>query len=133
MITKLIRVTIQVRDYDEALQFYTEVLGLEKRADMAFGPGVRWLTVAPKGQTEIEIVLQKPEPGMHGEEHAAQMAARIGNQPTWVFATEDCQATYAELQARGVVFHGTPTVQPYGTEAVFADLYGNTYSLLQPR
>lgn len=126
------RVTILVRDQDEALQFYTETLGLEKRSDMTFGPGYRWLTVAPIGQRDLEIVLQKPEPAMHGEQGAADMLRSVGHGTTWVFATEDCRAEYEALRARGVKFQSSPADQPYGVEAVFEDLYGNSFSLLQP-
>jgi len=132
MITQLARVTILVRDQDEALRFYTEKLGFEKRADVAFGPAMRWLTVAPRGQQGVEIVLQKPEPAMHGEEDARRMLEVVGRNPTWVFACDDCRATYAELRGRGVEFSGEPQEQPYGVEAVFVDLYGNSFSLLQP-
>jgi uncharacterized protein (TIGR03083 family) len=132
MITNLIRVTILVRDQDEALKFYTDTLGLEKREDATFGPGMRWLTVAPKGQQGIEIVLQQPHPGMHGEENAAQMQELVGRGTTWVFACDDCRTTYAELRGRGVEFQSEPREQPYGIEAVFVDLYGNSFSLLQP-
>ena len=132
MITKLIRVTILVRDYDEALAFYTGKLGFEKRADETFGPEMRWLTVAPPQQRELEIVLQQPHVGFHGEEQAQAMLERIGQQPAWVFETGDCQQEYEELQGRGVVFVSAPQQQPYGVEAIFQDLYGNSYSLLQP-
>ncbi|HEX8996301.1 MAG TPA: VOC family protein [Ktedonobacterales bacterium] len=134
MITHLARVTLAVRDQDEALRFYTEALGFEKRADARFGPGpgMRWLTVAPPQQREIEIVLQQPDPTMHGEARAAELAAGIGKSPTWVLYTTDCQADYARLVERGVAFPSPPTEQPYGLEAVFVDLYGNSYSLLQP-
>lgn len=132
MITGLSRVTILVRDQDEALRFYTEVLGLEKRADVAFGPGMRWLTVAPRGQATPEIVLQQPNPAMHGEQNAQQMHEMIGRGTTWVFETDDCPATYATLRERGVEFQSEPQEQPYGVEAVFVDLYGNSFSLLQP-
>lgn len=132
MITGLIRVTVLVRDQDEALRFYTETLGLEKRADVSFGPGMRWLTVAPRGQSGLEIVLQKPEPAMHGAENAQQMQEMVGRGTTWVFACDDCRATFAELRGRGVEFASTPREEPYGIEAVFTDLYGNSFSLLQP-
>lgn len=133
MIRKLIRVTILVRDYEDALNFYVNKLGLEKRADATFGPGVRWLTVAPVGQTEIEMVLQQPHEALHGEEQAQHMQEVIGRGTTWVFETDDCRAEYATLCERGVTFLSEPHEQPYGIEAVFADLYGNTFSLLQPR
>ncbi|HZC06972.1 MAG TPA: VOC family protein [Ktedonobacterales bacterium] len=132
MITHLARVTIVVRDQDEALRFYTEVLGFTKRADVQFGPGARWLTVAPPDQRELEIVLQQPDPAFHGEQQAAEMLAQVGKNPTWVLYSTDCQGDYGRLLERGVTFTSPPTEQPYGLEAVFLDLYDNSYSLLQP-
>jgi predicted enzyme related to lactoylglutathione lyase len=132
MITRLIRVTILVRDQDEALAFYTEKLGFAKRADVSFGPGMRWLTVAPVGQADIEIVLQQPEPATHGMEKAGAMLEMVGRGTTWVFACDDCRATYHTLRERGVAFTSEPREEPYGVEAVFTDLYGNSFSLLQP-
>lgn len=132
MITRLARVTIYVRNQDEALKFYTEALGLEVRSDVSFGPGARWLTVAPVGQSDIEIVLQEPVPAMHGEEFAQKISERVGQGTTWVFATDDCRADYETLKGRGVTFSSEPEEQPYGVEAVFQDLYGNSFSLLQP-
>lgn len=133
MITKLGRVTIIVRDYDEALRFYTEKLGLEKRADQTFGPGARWLTVAPKGQKEVEIVLQKPDASMHGKAGARELLKRIGQGTTWVFYTDNCRKEYEALRSHGVKFVSPPKEQMYGIEALFEDLYGNVFSLLQPR
>jgi catechol 2,3-dioxygenase-like lactoylglutathione lyase family enzyme len=132
MITRLARVTIVVRDHDEALAFYTEKLGFETRADVPFGPGARWLTVAPPQQRDLEIVLLRPDPAFHGERQAAEMLANVGKNPTWVLYSTDCQGDYGRLVERGVTFSSAPTEQPYGLEAVFLDLYGNNYSLLQP-
>ena len=132
MITRLARVTIVVRDQDEALAFYTGKLGFETRADVSFGPGVRWLTVAPPQQRDLEIVLQQPDPAFHGEQQAAEMLASVGKNPTWVLYSTDCQGDYGRLVESGVTFNSPPTEQPYGLEAVFLDLYGNSYSLLQP-
>ena len=132
MITKLGHVTILVRDYDEALKFYTEVLGLEKRADVPFGPGMRWLTVAPQGQKEVEIVLHQPG-GMHDEETKKTMLERVGQGTAWVLETEDCQQTYQTLKSRGVKFISPPEDQPWGLQAIFEDLYGNQFVLLTPK
>jgi predicted enzyme related to lactoylglutathione lyase len=132
MSIRLGNVTILVRDYDEALKFYTEVLGFEKRSDQKFGPGGRWVTIAAPGQ-DIQIVLQKPEPSMHGEENAQRMAERIGQNPTWVLVTDDCRKTYELYSSRGVKFSEPPKDMPWGTQAVFKDLYGNSYALVQSR
>jgi predicted enzyme related to lactoylglutathione lyase len=132
MSIRLGNVTILVHDYDEALKFYTDVLGFEKRSDQKFGPGARWVTVAAPGQ-DVQIVLQKPEPSMHGEENARRMTERIGQNPTWVLATDDCRKTYELYSSRGVKFNEPPKDMPWGTQAVFKDLYGNSYALVQSR
>ncbi len=131
MITQLGVVTIYVHDQEEALAFYTDKLGFEKRADASMGPA-RWVTVAPKNQHSPQIALVEPVPAFHGEETATQLKARVGQNPTWSFQTDDCRKTYEELLARGVEFVNPPSEQFYGVEAIFKDLYGNTFSLLQP-
>ena len=132
LINRLSVVSILVRDQDEALRFYTEKLGLEKRADTTFGPGMRWLTVGPKGQKTPEIALAKPDAALHGEEQTKALLEHIGCGTTWVFDTDDCHKAYRTLLARGVKFLNPPVEQVYGVEAIFEDLYGNTFSLLEP-
>jgi predicted enzyme related to lactoylglutathione lyase len=124
-------IPVLVKDQDEALHFYTEKLGLEKRSDVCFGPGMRWLTVAPKGQKKPEIALAKPDVALHGEERTRELMERIGQGAPWVFGTNDCHKTYEMLSARGVKFLSAPTKQLYGTEAIFEDPYGNRFSLLE--
>lgn len=131
MISKIIRITLVVRDQTEAFHYYTEMLGLEKRADLPMGPGRRWLTVAPKDQKELEIVLQ-PSDWFEGRERD-QHAAMVGKNPTIVFGVDDCRQTYTLLLARGVKFDSPPKDQPYGIEALARDLYGNQLVLLEPR
>ena len=133
MITRLAHVTILVRDQEEALGWYTEKLGFEKRSDATFGPGARWLTVAPKGQKELEIVLRKPDPALHGEKRAETLMARIGQATTWVLDTDDCHKTYETLRSRGVKFLGPPHEESYGIVALFEDLYGNVFDLIERR
>lgn len=130
--THLAVISILVADQDEALHFYIEKLGLEKRVDIEFGPGLRLLTVAPKGQKKPEIALAKPDIGLHGQERVQELMTQIGQGLPWVFDTNDCHKTYERLLARGIKFVSTPTKQLYGVEAVFEDPYGNIFSLLQP-
>jgi predicted enzyme related to lactoylglutathione lyase len=118
----LTQVTVLVKDQDDALKFYTEKLGFEKRADMT-GSGMRWLTVAPKGQKTPEIILLKAD---------AAKAARVGQGTTWVIETDNCQGMYEAMQARGVKFVRPPEKLPWGIQAVLEDLYGNPYALIQP-
>jgi catechol 2,3-dioxygenase-like lactoylglutathione lyase family enzyme len=82
MITKLILVTILVRDQEEALHWFTETLGLKKLQDASYGSGARWLVVAPHDQSDFGIVLQKPEPGEHGAERARMKTEQIGKGTT---------------------------------------------------
>jgi catechol 2,3-dioxygenase-like lactoylglutathione lyase family enzyme len=129
MIIKLLRVTLIVRDQEEAFRFYTEKLGFEKRADQPMGENTRWLTIAPKEDHDLEIVLQ-PLDWFEGEERK-EHAALVGKNPTMVFHVDDCQKTYDLLWERGVKFEQSPQKRPYGLEALAKDLYGNTLDLLE--
>ncbi len=132
-ITQLAIIPILVADQDEALRFFTEKLELEKRADMMYGPGLRWLTVAPKGQKKPEIALAKPDLSLPGiQNNGGERVGRLSQYITCVFATDDCYKTYHTLLARGVTFLSPPTKNVHGTEAVFEDPYGNLFSLLEP-
>lgn len=132
MLTRLTHFTVLVADDDEALAWYRDVLGFVVRDDQTFGPGMRWITVSPPNQSELRIVLQKPNPAMHGDAQAAAMQQRIGQGTTTVLETDDCQGDFALLSARGVHFSAPPFEMAWGTSAVFQDLYGNSYNLLQP-
>jgi len=115
---KVSTVTIAVNDQDEALTWFTQVLGFEKRVDQR-GNGLRWLTVAPPQQAEVEFLL------------ASWFPDRVGKNATWVLSTRDCKGGYDELKSRGVEFTQPPQMRPWGIEAVFVDLYGNKYALVQ--
>jgi len=135
-ITPLAIISILVEDQDEALHFYTEKLGLEKRADVTFGPGMRWLTVAPKSQKRPEIALAIPDASLYGTQKIQKGTEPedqgISRNISGVFDTDDCCKMYSTLLSRGVKFVSPPTKQLYGTEAVFEDPYGNMFSLLEP-
>ncbi|MGE5672992.1 MAG: VOC family protein [Mycobacterium leprae] len=124
--------TLYVADEAEALRFYTEKLGFEKRMDVTLAPGTRWLTIGLPGQAEPEIVLHNPS-GWHGEKQAAQLRELIGQAPPICLYTRDCRTTAEKLKANGVTFMQEPAERPYGVEAVFADLYGNAIVLVEPR
>lgn len=134
MIKKLSHATIYVTNQDEAYKFYVEKLGFEVRTDATMEGGFRWLTVGPKDQPEIELVLMEPKGGMMlDEESAKQLRALVekGAMGTGVFDTDDCQSTYEELKSRGVEFLSPPTDRFYGIEALFKDNSGNWFSLTQ--
>lgn len=117
-IDKVSTVTIAVTDQDEALEWFTTMLGFEKKMDQSTG-AFRWLTVAPAQQMDVEFLL------------ASWFPDRVGKNATWVLSTRDCQGGYEELKGKGVEFTQSPTVKPYGIEAVFVDPYGNRYALVQ--
>ena len=127
-------IPIVVADQDEALRFYIEKLGLEKRADVTFGPNMRWLTVAAKGQRKPEIALAKPETSLltTATHRSHETVGRPGHGITCIFDTDDCCKMHATLLARGIKFLSPPTKQLYGMEAVFEDPFGNVFSLLEP-
>jgi len=124
-------ISILVDDQDEALQFYTGVLGLEKREDISFAPELRLVTVAACGQNRPMLALARPDPTTYRTEHIQQLIAHTGQRIASIFATSDCQQRYEELIARGVIFISPPTRQLYGVEAIFIDPYGNAFSLLE--
>ena len=129
--TQLALVSILVKDQDEALNFYTEKLGLETRVDVTFGPGLRLVTVASRGQKKPEIALAKPDIALHGPERIQELMAHSGQGKPWIFVTDDCPKMYELLLARGVRFVRKPTREFYGIEAIFEDPSGNTFSLLE--
>jgi catechol 2,3-dioxygenase-like lactoylglutathione lyase family enzyme len=136
VIQKLSHATFYVLDQQKAVDFYTNKLGLEIRTDMTMDNGFRWVTVGPKGQPDLEIVLYAVQPGgMIDEESAGLMRAVLekGAFGVGVWEADDCRATYEELKAKGVEFVSPPQEQPYGIEAVFKDGCGNYFSLTQHR
>lgn len=136
MIKKMSHTTIYVNNQDQAYDFYVNKLGFEVRTDAKMEGGFRWLTVGPKNQPELEIVLMEPKPGfMFDEETVKQLRALIekGVLGAGVFDTDDCRATYEELKRRGVEFLSPPEEKFYGIEAIMKDSSGNWFSLTQPK
>jgi predicted enzyme related to lactoylglutathione lyase len=134
MITQLSHATVYVLDQDEAKTFYTEKLGFEVRDDVRM-EGFRWLTVGPKSQPDLRIVLMPIGSGpTSDEEDARQLRALVakGAIGVGVLRTDNCQATFKELSARGVDFVQEPAERPYGVEALFRDNSGNWFSLTAP-
>jgi predicted enzyme related to lactoylglutathione lyase len=135
---KLAAAQLLVHDQDEALAFYTEKLGMEVRVD-ATRPDMgnfRWLTVGPVGQPEIQIVLMAiPGPPVIDEESAEQLRSLMakGAVGALYLETDDCQAVYEELTARGVEFVQPPEERPYGVDSGLRDPSGNYIKLSQAR
>jgi predicted enzyme related to lactoylglutathione lyase len=132
---KIANTQFWVHDHESVLDFYTRTLGWEVRADNTLEEwNFRWLVVGPPGQDEIGLVLMKiPGPPMLDEATSAQLAELVakGAGGTLFLETDDCQESYDELSARGVVFNDPPTPQPYGIDTSFRDPAGNNIRLTQ--
>ncbi len=127
---------VWVHDQDEALDFYTNKLGMEVRSDVTLAEmgDFRWLTVAPPGQEDVAIVLMAiPGPPVMDEETAEQVRslAAKGFAGTVFLTTDDSRASYDKLKSRGVEFTETPEERPYGIDAGFRDPTGNAIRLTQ--
>ena len=127
-----------VHDQDEALAFWTQKVGMEVRSDVTLPEmgDFRWLTVGPAGQPDIEITLMAiPGPPVMDSETAEQVRGLVakGFAGTVFLTTDDCQASYEELKARGVEFTEEPEERPYGVDSGFRDPSGNSIRLTQVR
>jgi uncharacterized glyoxalase superfamily protein PhnB len=127
-----------VHDQDEALEFWTKKVGMEVRMDVSLPElgGFRWLTVGPVGQPDVAIVLMPiPGPPMMDNDTAEQVRTLMAKGFAGVvfLTTEDCQASYEELKARGVEFTEQPEERPYGIDSAFRDPSGNSVRLTQVR
>ena len=136
MITKLNHVSIFVLNQESAYEFYVDKLGFRVHTDGQMGPGMRWLTVCPPEQPDLEISLMAVEEGMMFKGDAARQMKELIKAGTFgfgVFECNDLMATYEELKAKGVVFKKPPTKEFYGYEALFVDDSGNWFSLGQKK
>lgn len=125
---RLAHVTVLVRRYDEAIAFYTNVLGFRLAADEDLGAGKRWVVVAPPGPASCGLLLAEARTEAEQRGVGRQGAGRV-----WLFLhTDDFGRDYAALRARGLRFLEAPRREPYGQVAVFQDLYGNKWDLLEP-
>jgi predicted enzyme related to lactoylglutathione lyase len=134
MIRSLSHASVYVLDQDEALKFYRDQMGFEVRMDFTMEGGFRWLTVGPRTQPDLEIILMKVAAGPMCDPATAATLRDLVQKGTFgigVFETQDCRATYAELTARGVQFKGPPEERFYGIEAVGKDNSGNWFSMTQ--
>jgi uncharacterized glyoxalase superfamily protein PhnB len=118
-----------VADQDEALAWYTEKLGFEKRDDVVFGEW-RWMTVAPAGQPDFQISLIPADARPDIEADVRSLMARGGLNGI-IIQTDDCRAAYEELKAKGVEFTGEPEQFFYGIDVGFRDPFGNSFRLTQ--
>ena len=129
MTQSLAAIALVVREYDEAIAYFTQTLGFDLVEDADMGGGKRWVVVGPANSHGTRLLLAKAA--------APEQTSRIGNQTggrVFLFLhTDDFWRDYRAYQARGVKFIETPREEAYGTVVVFEDLYGNKWDLIQPR
>src|SRR5438105_15101368 len=124
---RIAQIAILVREYDEAIRFYTEKLGFKLVEDTDLGNGKRWVRVAPPGAGGTELLLARAV----NEEQASRIGNQTGGRVFLFLETDDFQRDYETLRARDIEFIREPREEPYGTVAVFADLYGNKIHLIE--
>ena len=120
-------VTVVVRDYDEAIAYYTGTLGFELIEDTALGPVKRWVVVAPGGTAGTGLLLAKAV----GDQQTRAVGHQAGGRVFLFLHTDDFQRDHEAYRERGVRFIEEPRQEPYGTVAVFEDLYGNRWDLIE--
>ncbi|ONK12831.1 VOC family protein [Streptomyces sp. MP131-18] len=128
---QLALITLVVPDYDEAIAYYTGRLGFTLREDTPLGPpeptGKRWVVVAPHPDAATGLLLARATTGHQRSRIGDQTGGRVG----FFLHTDDFDGDFARLTAAGVTVVRPPRSEPYGTVAVFADLYGNLFDLIQ--
>jgi len=133
MIQRLTYTQIYVVDQDAACDFYVDKLGFEVRTDARMDNGFRWLTVGPKSQPELQIILMNID-GPNLDKDTAASLRRLLEQGILcggVLETSDCRRDYEDLKAKGVEFSSPPEERFYGIEAVMKDNSGNWFSLTE--
>lgn len=125
---RLATVTLLVRDCDEAIRFFTETLRFELVEDTPRGPGKRWVVVAPAHGAGAALLLAKAVT----DEQAAGVGKQAGGRVFLFLHTSDFSGDHAHMTSHGVRFLEEPRHEPHGTVAVFQDLCGNKWDLIQP-
>lgn len=128
MTRTLSAVSLLVRDYDEAIDFFTRVLRFTLVEDSPLGDGKRWVVVSP-GQSGARLLLARAS----SDEQRAAVGRQSGGRVFLFLHTADFEADYQHLRACGVRFCEQPRDEAFGRVVVFEDLYGNKWDLIQPR
>jgi catechol 2,3-dioxygenase-like lactoylglutathione lyase family enzyme len=123
----LATVTLVVPDYDEAIHFYVGTLGFTLFSDIDLGGGKRWVTVGLEGGARFLLALAD------GDAQSARIGDQTGGRVGFFIETDDFARDHEAMTARGVHFLEAPRHEPYGTGAVFEDLYGNRFDLIEPK
>jgi catechol 2,3-dioxygenase-like lactoylglutathione lyase family enzyme len=126
---RIATVSVVVADYDQAIAWYVGKLGLSLVEDVDLGGGKRWLTVEPGSGQGTRLLLAKAD----GESQVAAIGNQTGGRVFLFLETDDFARDHAAMLANGVEFREAPRHEAYGTVAVFADLCGNLWDLIEPK
>lgn len=126
---RIVQVALVVNEYDEAINFYTQILGFELLEDMPMTETKRWVVIRPKGDSMFSLLLAKAT----NEEQRKTVGNQSGGRVFLFLHTDDFWRDYNNLVQKGVEFIREPADEAYGTVAVFKDLYGNLWDLIQPK
>lgn len=125
---RIVQLSLVVDDYDEAIAFYTQKLNFDLVEDTVMSESKRWVRVAPKGASGFCLLLAKAA----NEEQASRVGNQTGGRVFLFLHTDDFWRDYNHMLKAGVSFVRNPSVESYGTVAVFTDLYGNLWDLVEP-
>jgi catechol 2,3-dioxygenase-like lactoylglutathione lyase family enzyme len=126
---RIAHITLVVEDYDDAIRFYTEQLNFDLIEDTQLTDSKRWVLVRPPGANECCLLLAKAA----DDKQRASIGNQTGGRVFLFLYTDDFNRDYRQMRERGIRFVRPPKQEAYGTAAVFEDLYGNQWDLLQPR
>lgn len=126
---RLGKLTFLVRDYDEAIAWFTRCLGFELAEDVDLGGPKRWVVVKSPGERGGSLLLARAV----GAEQNAAVGRQAGGRVFLFLETDDFDRDHARMVAEGVAFREAPRAEPYGKVAVFEDLYGNPWDLIEAR
>lgn len=126
---RLAHLALVVYDYDDAIRFYTEKLNFVLLEDTVLSDTKRWVRVAPPGGESCALLLAKAD----GEEQRSRIGNQTGGRVFLFLHTDDFWRDYHRMRANGIHFVREPVEEMYGTVAVFADLYGNLWDLIEPK
>lgn len=127
MTQSIATIALLVADYDEAIGFYRDMLGFALLADTPLGTGKRWVLVGAEGGARRRLARAD------GPEQVARIGDQTGGRVGFFLETDDFARDHALYLERGVRFLEAPRVEAYGTVAVFEDLYGNRWDLIEPK
>ena len=125
----LAHIALVVADYDEAIAFYTKQLNFTLIEDTVISETKRWVLVAPPGSNGSQLLLAKAA----NEEQTSRVGNQTGGRVFLFLYTDNFQRDYTSMLEKGIEFVREPITEPYGTVAVFKDLYGNLWDLIEPK